>query len=150
AREAPLTAISLPDRLGVACLSGKELAAPRAGFPPAGVGCRRNTRRGAQGWTRRRTLRQNPGRMSFFWIIQIVSVVGVLAVIALTWAVGWGRRTKIATLDAAEQRLRADFPGTEVMDGTLGADGQAAILALANGYIGLVVTLGDELVTRKL
>jgi hypothetical protein len=84
-----------------------------------------------------------------FWVAQIISVAGVAAVIALTWAVGWGRAEKLASLDAAAARFRVDFPAAEVKGGALGKDGRAAVLDLGDGF-GLVTVLGDEFVTRML
>ncbi len=87
--------------------------------------------------------------MSFFWLIQIVSVAGVAAVIALTWAVGWGKRAAIASVDDAAARLKRDFPSADVKGGVVASDGRTALLDLRDG-IGLVTVLGDEFVTRKL
>jgi hypothetical protein len=84
-----------------------------------------------------------------FWMVQIISVVGVAAVIGLTWLVGWGRQARIASLEAASARFQADFPAAEVKGGAVGKDGRAALLELGEGF-GLVTVLGDELVTRKL
>jgi hypothetical protein len=84
-----------------------------------------------------------------FWMVQIISVVGVAGVIALTWAVGWGKRARIVNLEAASARFHADFPAAEIKGGALGRDGRAALLELGEGF-GLVTVLGDELVTRKL
>jgi hypothetical protein len=84
-----------------------------------------------------------------FWMVQLISVVGVAAVIALTWAVGWGKRARIASLEAASARFHADFPAAEIKGGVVGKDGRAALLELGEEF-GLVTVLGDELVTRKL
>lgn len=84
-----------------------------------------------------------------FWLVQIVSVVGVAAVIALTWLVGWGKRARIASTDQAAARFRADFSSADVKAGVVGRDGRAAVLDLGKD-IGLVTVLGDELVTRRL
>lgn len=84
-----------------------------------------------------------------FWLVQIVSVAGVAAVIALTWFVGWGRRTEIESLEKAEARFKADFPAAAVKGGAVAKDRRAALLDLGDG-VGLVSVLGDEMVTRKL
>jgi hypothetical protein len=84
-----------------------------------------------------------------FWLVQIISVVGVAAVIALTWAVGWSRRAEIETLDAASARFKADFPAADIKGGAVAKDRRAALLDLGDG-LGVVTILGDELVTRKL
>ncbi len=86
--------------------------------------------------------------MSFWWV-QGLSAVGVAAVIALTWAVGWNRQAKIVSLADAADRFRADFPAAAIKHGSLDAKGRAALLDLGDG-VGLVTVLGDELVTRKL
>jgi hypothetical protein len=84
-----------------------------------------------------------------FLMVQLLSLAGVLVVIALTWAVGWGRAAKIASLDQAAERFHADFPAAEIKAGAVAADGSAALLDLGDA-LGLVMVLGDELVTRKL
>lgn len=84
-----------------------------------------------------------------FWLVQIVSVVGVAAVIALTWLVGWGERARIASVEAATARFKADFPAANVKEGVVAKDRRVALLDLGDG-LGLVTVLGDELVTRKL
>lgn len=84
-----------------------------------------------------------------FLVVQIISIGGVLAVIALTWAVGWGRAVKIASLEEAVARFSADFPSAEIKGGAVAKNGGSAILDLGKG-VGLVTVLGDEFVTRKL
>ncbi len=77
-------------------------------------------------------------------------VGGVGLVVFLSWALGGGRRARIADADAARAHWRATHPEAPVDSVTLGDDGAAALLSLADGGAAVVCVHGDRLVGWRL
>lgn len=75
---------------------------------------------------------------------------GTGALLAALHLVGW---SSPATLDGAESvrsQLAVDHPDWAVESVVVGTDGQAALVELAGGGLGLVAVLGDRFVSRRL
>jgi hypothetical protein len=78
-----------------------------------------------------------------------VSLGGVLAIVALTFALG-AFRSATVTLEAAADRLAFDEPDFSVGDWMIGADGKAAAAVSADrAETALVIATGDGLASRR-
>ncbi len=82
-------------------------------------------------------------------MILAISVVAVLLLIGLAWAMGFRSRPSLdeaAARDEAEGRL-AGFRATHI---ALARDGRGAVLRGADGTLALVLPFGDSWLSRKL
>ena len=82
----------------------------------------------------------------------LFSVLGIAAMVGLTWALGGLRTAVLADRDAAVDLMRRDFIEFEAGDGILSVDGTAALLAPAADAerVGLVFAMGQRFATRIL
>lgn len=79
-----------------------------------------------------------------------LSPLGAGIIIVVCWLVGARRTARIASTRAALDLLRRDFPEFAADRGALSSDGVTALLADAEGPIGLVFSTGDEFTVRCL
>lgn len=82
-------------------------------------------------------------------VLLAVVAGGVVAVVALTWAVGWSAPRPGLTVEEAVTTFAASHPEARVVEGRVDDRGHCALLRLTEGA-GLVFALGDRLVVRDL
>lgn len=79
-----------------------------------------------------------------------IIVGGITALLAALHWVGWSTPATLEGEQVARTQFALDHPDRVVTDVVVGTDGAAALLALADGGLGLVVVLGDRFVHRLL
>jgi len=83
-------------------------------------------------------------------IVIAASLVAILALFGLNFWLTGLNPPRIESLDAAADRLRADFIGFDPGAADLSVDGRAALVEdRSSGAVGIVVAMGDDLVTRR-
>lgn len=82
-------------------------------------------------------------------LLLILVVGGISAVVLLVHFVGWSKKPGL-TRDTAKRDFEWDHPKFPVTDLVLSSDGEAALIARADGGFGAIAVLGDGYVTRLL
>lgn len=77
-------------------------------------------------------------------------VGGLGGTLAALHLIGWSTPETLETAQKARDRFALDYPEDTVTDVILANDSHTALLALADGSVGLVAVLGDRFVVRRL
>lgn len=84
-------------------------------------------------------------------VIAIGSVVAVALMVLLNWLIGGWQTLRLDDPQMAVKRFLEDYWDADIAETRLSDDGKAALLELRDDdRIGLVVAMGDKLVTRQL
>lgn len=84
-------------------------------------------------------------------LLPIVAPVLIGLVVLVSWRLGGLRTAALAGEEAAEARVKADYPDFVAEETLVAADGRTALLSGGmSGTLALVSTLGDRQLTRKL
>ena len=80
----------------------------------------------------------------------LLAPLGIALLVVLSISLGALKQAKLASPEAARQRFAQDFPARRIESAVVSADRRSALLALADGSIGVVFAVGDRLATRLL
>ncbi len=76
------------------------------------------------------------------------SIIGILAVVSLAWALGFRKTPVLGDAAAAMQLVDDAMPGFGATEAVLDADGHGALVANAGGRVALVRPMGDRWLVR--
>ena len=79
-----------------------------------------------------------------------VSILGIVTLVGLAWALGFNGAPHLADADAARAEVAAVLPGFAPAEVALDAEGRAALVAARDGRIALIRPMGDRWVVRLL
>lgn len=84
-------------------------------------------------------------------LIAAGAVAATMLLILINWLIGGWRSARVDSDSTARARYAQDFPDDCILDAAIDRNARAALLALDTPRaMGLVVALGDRLVTRRL
>jgi hypothetical protein len=78
------------------------------------------------------------------------SLFGVVTLVLLARALGFGQNAQLASAEDAAQHAREAIAGFLPVEAALSADGRAALVAGEDGRLALVSSFGDRFVVRPL